>query len=427
VPGRDRRTGLGPILAGAATGYGAATALLPIVAMPPSPAPRDVVTVVAAVLLSVGTAIVYARVVASITWIAWGAVLVSVAALLYSVTPAGLATAILAVFVGAGSGLSTGGPPWPGPRWSRSVGAFGAATVLVTSWWIGGLRSTLPFVVAAVGTAAVVLVRLGVGRGGSAVDREAARRDAVEPAPGRAPRRLLVAALVGAVGLTVWTGCNDPQLSWFGPVVSHGPRDGRQVAITFDDGPNATATLDLMKILDAHGVKGTFFLVGRAVAERPDVVRTVVADGHMVGNHSYRHDYQAWLNPFYPELGMTQEVIGREVGVCPRFFRPPHGQRTPLMNLQVARRGMVTVTWDVSAADWVTNDGELVAERILDRVRPGSIVLLHDSIDGHTDADRRVVVEALPRIIDGLRREGLEPVRLDELVGGPAYLPDSDC
>lgn len=97
------------------------------------------------------------------------------------------------------------------------------------------------------------------------------------------------------------------------------------------------------------------------------------------------------------------------------------------MNLQVARRGMVTVTWDVSAADWVTNDGELVAERILDRVRPGSIVLLHDSIDGHTDADRRVVVEALPRIIDGLRREGLEPVRLDELVGGPAYLPDSDC
>lgn len=97
------------------------------------------------------------------------------------------------------------------------------------------------------------------------------------------------------------------------------------------------------------------------------------------------------------------------------------------MNLQLARRGMVAVTWDVSAADWVTNDPDLVARRILARVRPGSIILLHDSIDGHVDADRRVVIEALPRILDGLERKGLQPVRLDRLIGGPAYLPDSDC
>ncbi|HNB93653.1 MAG TPA: polysaccharide deacetylase family protein, partial [Microthrixaceae bacterium] len=247
------------------------------------------------------------------------------------------------------------------------------------------------------------------------------------PEPTRRGRVLVGVAVAGAVGLVAWTGGNDPQLSWFGPVVSHGPRDRPEVAITFDDGPNESATLEVTRILDDHGVKGTFFLVGRAVAARPAVARQVVADGHLVGNHSYHHDYWRWLDPRYPELGATQAVIGRDVGVCPRFFRPPHGQRTPLMNLQLARRGMVAVTWDVSAADWVTNDPDLVARRILARVRPGSIILLHDSIDGHVDADRRVVIEALPRILDGLERKGLQPVRLDRLIGGPAYLPDSDC
>jgi len=88
----------------------------------------------------------------------------------------------------------------------------------------------------------------------------------------------------------------------------------------------------------------------------------------------------------------------------------------------VEDHGMTMVTWDVSAGDWATGDAELVARRVLDKVKPGSIVLLHDGIDGNIGADRTVILQALPLILDGLRQRGLKPVRLDELLGVPGYL-----
>ena len=80
------------------------------------------------------------------------------------------------------------------------------------------------------------------------------------------------------------------------------------------------------------------------------------------------------------------------------------------------------MTWSVSAGDWATNDPALVASRVLRRARPGSIILLHDGLDGRITADRSVVVAALPRILEGLKARGLTPVRLDDLLGGPGYL-----
>lgn len=406
--------------AGVATGYGLGLVVVPIAALPGSATTRDVVTVAVAVLLAAAVATVYDRWVATpaLRWV--GPALIAVASLMYSVTPAGAATAIIALILGAGVGLGTGGRPQPGTRGMRSLGAVLAAAVVLVAWGVGGIESSLPFVVATLTSVAAVVLAWVSDRGRPVV--------VTAPAPSEWVRRgLLGVGVVGAAALMVWTGCNDPQLSWFGPVSSHGPRTGNQVAVTFDDGPNDSASLEVARILDRYGVKGTFFEVGRAVRVRSDVSRRLVADGHLVGNHSYHHDYYGWLNPLYPELGATQRVIGRDVGVCPRFFRPPHGQRTPLMNLELARRHMVAVTWDTSAGDWATTDAHLVAKRILDRVRPGSIILLHDSLDGHVDADRGVVVRALPVILDGLERKGLRPVRIDELLGGPAYLPRGDC
>ena len=260
---------------------------------------------------------------------------------------------------------------------------------------------------------------------GEATVSQPAEADAGAARRGRGPRRALTGlAVAGAVGLLAWTAANDPQLSWFGPVTSNGPRDRPQVALTFDDGPNEPFSMDIARLLDERGVKGTFFLVGKAVDARPEVARQLLDDGQLLGNHSYHHDYWRWLDPRYPELGSTQDAIERHVGVCPRFYRPPHGQRTPFITAQVAVRGMDTVTWDVSGGDWSTTDGELVARRILSKVEPGSIILLHDSIDGDPTVDRSVILEALPLILDGLEERGLDPVRLDEMLGGPAYLED---
>jgi peptidoglycan/xylan/chitin deacetylase (PgdA/CDA1 family) len=240
-----------------------------------------------------------------------------------------------------------------------------------------------------------------------------------------ADRRPMAVVLVGSVlagGLVLWVGANDPTVQWFGHVITHGDRGDRRVALTFDDGPDDPFSLKVSAILDSHGAKGTFFEVGKAIDARPEIARALYADGHLLGNHSYHHDYWRWLDPRYPELNRTQDAFQRQLGICPAFFRPPHGQRTPFMLAHASDKNMHTVTWDVSAGDWSADDGAVVARKILEQVRPGSIILLHDGIDGTVTADRSVLIAALPIILDGLRAKGLQPVRLDELLGLPGYL-----
>ncbi|HMG26536.1 MAG TPA: polysaccharide deacetylase family protein, partial [Acidimicrobiia bacterium] len=246
---------------------------------------------------------------------------------------------------------------------------------------------------------------------------------------GAAPRRrasgsVRVVAAVTAVlvaGVTFWIGANSPTATWFGSQVAHGSRDVREVAITFDDGPDDPYTLRIARILDEHDVKGTFFMVGKALDRRPDIARTLREDGHLLGNHSYQHDSWGWLDPGYPELERTQQAFRRRLGVCPTFYRAPHGQHTPFLAHVVGDHGMTMVGWEASAGDWKTKDARLVARRILDGVKPGSIILLHDGLDGSVTADRSVLVRAVPLILDGLERRHLKPVRLDAMLGKRGY------
>lgn len=234
--------------------------------------------------------------------------------------------------------------------------------------------------------------------------------------------RLAGVAAVLALMTTAYIGATTPSVTWFGSLVVHGPRGSDEVALTFDDGPNPPYTLEISAILDRYEVKGTFFTVGKALEARPDVSKALMDDGHLLGNHSYRHDAVRWLDPRYPELDETQEAFKRTLGVCPALFRPPHGSHTPFMARAVSDRGMKMVTWDVSAGDWATTDGQLVARRVLDHVKGGSIILLHDGIDGDPGADRSVILTALPLILSGLRDRGLKAVRLDTLLDVPGYL-----
>jgi peptidoglycan/xylan/chitin deacetylase (PgdA/CDA1 family) len=239
----------------------------------------------------------------------------------------------------------------------------------------------------------------------------------------RAAIAVVLAAFVACAGFAVWEGANSPTARWFGALVSHGPRGQDRVALTFDDGPNAGATLAIAGILDAHGLKGAFFTVGKALDARPDISRELLGRGHLLGNHSYRHDSTSWLDPRYGELARTQRAFARRLGTCPAFFRPPHGQHTPFMAAAIHRRGMTMIGWDDSAGDWATHDAAVVSRRILRKVRPGSIIDLHDGLDGDVTADRSVLVRALPMILDGLAQRQLRPVRLDELLGRRGYVP----
>ena len=230
------------------------------------------------------------------------------------------------------------------------------------------------------------------------------------------------ACILGPLAMAAWVGANSPKYGWFGAQVAHGPRTTGSVALTFDDGPNDSATVAIAELLENRRVRATFFVVGRAVAARPELTRRLVAGGHLLGNHSFRHDAKGWLDPRYPELVRTQAVIHRVAGVCPTFYRAPHGQHTPLLSRVVRAHSMIMVGWEASAGDWATSSPGVIARRILRKVRAGSIVDLHDGLDGDPTVDRRVLIRALPLILDGLAERGLRPVRLDELLHRPGTL-----
>jgi peptidoglycan-N-acetylglucosamine deacetylase len=222
---------------------------------------------------------------------------------------------------------------------------------------------------------------------------------------------------------TAYIGAETPDSTWFGGGAVHGPTNTGEVALTFDDGPNIGATRQVMQILDAHGTKGTFFEVGKAIDAQPQITRALYDDGQLLGNHSYNHDQWRWLDPGYPELQRTQAAFRRAIGTCPVLYRPPHGDRTPFLARVVRDHDMHMVLWSASAGDWATDDAPLVARRILAQAKPGAILLLHDGLDGIPTANRSVLVRALPLILDGLRAKGLTPVRLDKLLGTAAYQP----
>ncbi len=239
----------------------------------------------------------------------------------------------------------------------------------------------------------------------------------------RVLRRITAAALVVAVlGFGAYVGAETPTAHWFGGGITHGSTRANAVALTFDDGPNVSATLRIMKILDAAGVTGTFFEVGKAIDAEPEITRALYEHGQLLGNHSYEHDQWRWLDPRYPELERTQQAFRRAIGTCPAYYRPPHGDRTPFIAHVVSDHRMRIVMWNVSAGDWDAKSARTIARKVVSRAKPGAIILLHDGLDGIPSTDRSVLVRALPLILRGLREKHLDPVGLDELIGGPAYV-----
>jgi peptidoglycan/xylan/chitin deacetylase (PgdA/CDA1 family) len=334
-----------------------------------------------------------------------GGVLVAIAGWVLPQAAISLVTLLLALGLGVGVGIAGGGAHALRDR-ALAAGAGGGIVALAVLVAVDGTHG-----VAWAGLlygVAVVLVW--------ALERGTPRERAM-----RSVRWVALLAAVLTVTATLWIGANSPTETWFGSQVSHGPRDKREVAITFDDGPNDPNTLEIARVLDAHDAKGTFFTVGKAADARPDIVRALKSDGHLLGNHSYHHDYWRWLDPRYPELERTQRALRRHAGVCPRFYRAPHAQHTPFIARVVEDRGMTMVGWDVSAGDWKAHDAGTVARSILDDVQPGSIIDLHDGRDGDVTGDQSVVVRAMPMILDGLERKGLKPVRLDTLLDERGY------
>ncbi len=232
---------------------------------------------------------------------------------------------------------------------------------------------------------------------------------------GRLLRRIgigLLVLLAGAYGLHRLSGAECFQL--VGEVHCRVDTDQKLVALTFDDGPIPPGVEMVLPILDAHGTKATFFLVGEAMQRNPGLARRMLEAGHELGNHSYTHKRLLLRMPstYEQEVGATDALLRAEGVESPTLFRPPFGKRLLGLSLAVDNAGYRTIMWDVEEGVGLTDPREY-ADIILDGVQPGSIVLMHPMF-GH----REVISKALPLIIEGLEERGYTMVTVSELLAG---------
>lgn len=201
--------------------------------------------------------------------------------------------------------------------------------------------------------------------------------------------------------------CTVPGASY----VTHGPRNRRVVALTFDDGP-APLTGPILDVLRRERVPATFFLIGQQVASGAGLVKRMLAEGHMVATHSWNHaNLSGGGGLAAGQLSSTSAAIVRATGFRPCLFRAPYGAVSPSLIALARGQGETIVQWDVDTNDWQLPGAGTIASRAL-AARSGSIVLMHDG-----GGPRSQTLAALPSIIRGLRARGYRFVTVTELLG----------
>ena len=187
--------------------------------------------------------------------------------------------------------------------------------------------------------------------------------------------------------------------------------DGPYIALTFDDGPNATLTPKLLDLLAARHLKATFFVVGQNAADHPDILKRAVREGHEIANHSWSHPNLGKMSDdaVRRELQKTDDAISAAIGKRPTLLRPPYGSITARQKKWIHEEfGYRIIIWDVDPLDWKRPGPSVVTARILKETHPGSIVLSHD-IHAPT-------IEAMPATFDQLMKKGFKSVTVTELL-----------
>lgn len=210
------------------------------------------------------------------------------------------------------------------------------------------------------------------------------------------PVTLIAAAAAGYAGYATMA----PESQLYGRTLTHGSDPGL-IALTYDDGPNDPHTQHLLDVLAEHQVKATFFLIGKYVRQRPDLVRAIHSAGHVIGNHTESHPSLIFTSPrrVKNELESCSNALQDATGEATSWFRPPFGGRRPDV-LRIARRlGLEPVMWSVTGYDWSAKSSEAIVDKVTKQVearsrKQGEIVLLHDGGHMAFGADRHFTIEA---------------------------------
>ncbi|HTP68217.1 MAG TPA: polysaccharide deacetylase family protein [Dongiaceae bacterium] len=237
----------------------------------------------------------------------------------------------------------------------------------------------------------------------------------------------------GLAGVTAYGAVNS-RAQLFGHTIWHTDKP-KKLAITFDDGPNPAITPKLLKLLEKHGVKATFFLVGKYVRASPSLAKEIVERGHTVGNHTETHPNLFFCGPEETrnELLRCSEAIGQATWEEPRWFRPPFGYRSPWLGSIALRYRMRMVMWTLIPGDWKVKPEAWLVEKmkpIAERVKEadgsgsganarvyGDVLCIHDGDYAHPNADRRRTLAALEYWLPRWRDLGLEFATIGQSLG----------
>ena len=211
-----------------------------------------------------------------------------------------------------------------------------------------------------------------------------------------------------------------PRGQWYGRTFTGSEGKTKKIALTYDDGPNDPYTPRLMDVLAKHNVRATFFLIGRFVSRRPNIIRELVKTGHIAGNHTYTHPSLIFETSLQirTQLVSCRQAIEDVVGEHSNLFRPPYGGRRPAV-FRIARElGLEPVMWNAIGYDWLDTTPQRIAQSVAKSIRGGDVVVLHDGSHRHLGTDRSKTVAATDLLISRYKAEGYEFVTIPEMMKG---------
>ncbi len=230
---------------------------------------------------------------------------------------------------------------------------------------------------------------------------------------------LALAAVVSAAA-AVAAGYQSmaPTAQWYGKTFTGLAPGSRQLALTYDDGPNDPHTQRLLEVLAKHNVHATFFLIGSYIQQQPQIARELAQAGHVVGNHTFTHPQLIFKSEseIRQELTQCREALQDAIGEPSNLFRPPFGGRRPAV-LRVARElSLEPVMWNVTGYDWNAPPAEQIERKVAKQIRGGDVILLHDGGHKQMGADRSQTVIATDHLVARFKTEGYEFVTIAQMM-----------
>ena len=232
--------------------------------------------------------------------------------------------------------------------------------------------------------------------------------------------RLLIIAVALGVFIALFTIFFDQAVLVRKDTIYRVKENEKLVALTFDDGPSDIWTPKILDELKKSGVKATFFMLGEHVEKYPQVARRVALEGHEIGNHTYSHGALLYYdkNELKETIKKAEVIIKKATGVTTKYFRPPKAWLSRREKKKIKEMGYEIILWSLNSKDWVNFDDKYIIKYISHNVRPGDIILFHDSggFFAKEGGNRWETVLAVPRLIEKLKEKGYRFVTITELL-----------